>query len=129
MRKPIRGIEREALEFIFEASRSSHPREFAGILRAKDGVIKEILVLPGTVSSSESALLRLHMLPIDPSACGSVHSHPSPYPVPSGADLGLFAKYGRLHLIVAAPYDEGSWRAYDHRGNEIHLEVVENKST
>ena len=129
MRKPIRGIEREALEFIFEASRSSHPREFAGILRAKDGIIKEILILPGTVSSGESALLRLHMLPIDPSACGSVHSHPSPYPVPSGADLGLFAKFGRVHLIVASPYDERSWRAYDHQGNEIHLEVVENKST
>lgn len=129
MRKPIRGIEREALEFIFEASRSSHPREFAGILRAKDGVIKEILLLPGTVSSGESALLRLHMLPIDPSACGSVHSHPSPYPVPSGADLGLFAKFGRVHLIVASPYDERSWRAYDHRGNEINLEVIENKST
>jgi len=129
LRKPIRGIEREALEFIFEASRSSHPREFAGILRAKDGVIKEILLLPGTVSSGESALLRLHMLPIDPSACGSVHSHPSPYPVPSGADLGLFAKFGRVHLIVASPYDERSWRAYDHRGNEINLEVIENKST
>jgi len=129
LRKPIRGIEREALEFIFEASRSSHPREFAGILRAKDGIIKEILILPGTISSGESALLRLHMLPLDPSACGSVHSHPSPYPVPSGADLGLFAKFGRVHLIVASPYDERSWRAYDHRGNEINLEVFETKST
>jgi proteasome lid subunit RPN8/RPN11 len=58
-----------------------------------------------------------------------VHSHPSPYPVPSGADLGLFGRFGRVHLIVASPYDERSWRAYDHRGNEIHLEVVENKST
>jgi proteasome lid subunit RPN8/RPN11 len=129
LREPIRGIERGALDFIFEASRASHPHEFAGILRAKDGIIKEILLLPGTVSSDESALLRLHMLPIDPSACGSVHSHPSPYPIPSGADLGLFAKFGRVHLIVASPYDDWSWRAYDHHGNEIHLDVVENQLT
>lgn len=127
MKEAIRGIDREALGFILGASRSSHPREFAGILRAKDGIIKEVLLLPGTLSSRESAVLRLHMMPIDPSACGSVHSHPSPSPAPSGPDLGLFAKFGRVHLIVAAPYDESSWRAYDHRGNEIHLEVTESK--
>ena len=127
MKEAIWGIDREALEFILGASRSSHPREFAGILRAKDGIIKEVLLLPGTLSSRESAVLRLHMMPIDPSACGSVHSHPSPSPAPSGPDLGLFAKFGRVHMIVAAPYDESSWRAYDHHGNEIHLEVMESK--
>lgn len=119
------GIDREALEFILEASRSSHPREFAGVLRAKDGVIKEVLLLPGTLSSSGSAVLRLHMMPIDPSACGSVHSHPSSSPAPSGPDLRLFAKFGRVHLIVAAPYNESSWRAYDHRGNGVKLKIVE----
>jgi len=34
-----------------------------------------------------------------------------------------------VHLIVAAPYDESSWRAYDHRGNEIHLEIMESKAS
>jgi proteasome lid subunit RPN8/RPN11 len=126
-RVQIRGIDREVLEFILGASRSSHPREFAGVLRAEKGVIKEVLLLPGTLSSSKSAVLRLHMMPIDPSACGSVHSHPSTSPVPSGPDLRLFAKFGRVHLIVAAPYDGRSWRAYDHRGNEVHLEVTESE--
>jgi len=128
-KETIWGINREALEFILGASRSSHPREFAGVLRAKGGIIEEVLLLPGTLSSGESAVLRLHMMPIDPSACGSVHSHPSPFPVPSGADLGLFAKFGRVHLIVAAPYDENSWRAYDHLGNEIHLDIIESKTS
>ena len=128
MKKTIWGIDREALEFILGASRSSHPREFAGILRAKDGIIKEVLLIPGTLSSGESAVLRLHMMPIDPSACGSVHSHPSPFPVSSGSDLGLFAKFGRVHLIVASPYNERSWRAYNHRGNEIDLEVIEGEA-
>jgi len=125
----IWGINREALEFILEASRSSHPCEFAGVLRAKGGVIEEVLLLPGTLSSSGSAVLRLHTLPIDPSACGSVHSHPSSSLTPSGPDFRLFAKFGRVHLIVAAPYDESSWRAYDHQGNEIHLEVIESKTS
>lgn len=120
----IFGINREALALILGASRSSHPREFVGVLRARDGVIQEVLLLPGTLSSDESALLRLDMLPIDPSACGTVHSHPSTSVSPSQADLALFSKFGRVHLIIAAPYDERSWRAYGHHGNEIELKVV-----
>lgn len=122
--KQISRIDRETLRFILEASRSSYPREFAGILRAAGGVIKEVLMLPGTLSSNESAVLKLHMLPIDPSACGIVHSHPTPSALPSGADLALFAKFGRVHIIAALPYDENSWKAYNHRGEEITLRVV-----
>lgn len=125
MKGAIWGINREALDLILGASRSSHPREFAAVLRAKEGVIQEVLFLPGTLASEESALLCLHMLPIDPSACGSVHSHPSPSLTPSEGDLRLFAKFGRVHLIVATPYGKDSWRAYDHRGNEITLKIVE----
>jgi len=120
----ISRIDRETLEFILGASRSSHPREFAGVLRAEGDTVKEILLLPGTLSSGESAVLRLHMLPIDPSACGTVHSHPSPNLRPSGADMALFAKFGHVHILVAFPYDEHSWKAYNHRGDETKLEVV-----
>ncbi|MDI6820101.1 MAG: Mov34/MPN/PAD-1 family protein [Candidatus Hodarchaeaceae archaeon] len=120
----IFGVEREALEFMLGVSRSSHPNEFAGVLRAERGLIREVLVLPGTFSSDRSAVLRLHMLPIDRSACGTVHSHPSPNPSPSPEDLSLFAKFGRVHLIIAFPYDGRSWRAYDHRGAEMALRVV-----
>jgi len=122
--KQISFIDRETLRFILGASRSIHPREFAGVLRAAGDVIKEVLILPGTLSSDESAVLRLHMLPIDPSACGTVHSHPSPSTSPSGEDLTFFAKFGYVHIIVAFPYDERSWKAYNHRGKEIKLEVV-----
>jgi proteasome lid subunit RPN8/RPN11 len=121
----ISGIEREALEFILGVSRSRYPQEFAGVLRAKNGVITEVLWPPETVSSGRSAVMKLHMLPIDPSACGTVHSHPSGSASPSQEDLMLFAKYGRVHIIVAEPFDEHSWRAYNHRGNEINLKIVE----
>ncbi|MFQ6129579.1 MAG: Mov34/MPN/PAD-1 family protein [Candidatus Hadarchaeaceae archaeon] len=122
--KQISFIDRETLRFILEASHSTHPREFAGVLRAAGDVIKEVLILPGTLSSDESAVLRLHMLPIDPSACGTVHSHPSSSVSPSREDLALFAKFGYVHIIVAFPYDENSWKAYDHRGKGIKLEVM-----
>lgn len=122
--KQISRIDRETLRFILGASRSSHPREFAGVLRATGDMIKEVLILPGTLSSDESAMLRLHMMPIDPSACGTVHSHPSPNTSPSGGDLALFAKFGYMHIIVASPYDARSWKAYNHRGEEITLRVV-----
>jgi proteasome lid subunit RPN8/RPN11 len=121
----IFGIEREALEFILGASRSRRPQEFAGVLRAKNGVITEVLWPPETISSGRSAVMKLHMLPIDPSACGTVHSHPSGSASPSQEDLMLFAKYGRVHIIVAAPFDEHSWRAYDHRGKEIKLKIID----
>lgn len=121
----IFGIDREALKLILGASRSSHPREFVGVLRAEGGVIQEVLLLPGTLSSKKSAVLKLHMLPIDPTACGTVHSHPTPSASPSQADLMLFAKFGRVHIIAAPPYDENSWRAYDHRGKKIKLKIVE----
>jgi len=120
----IYGIEREVLEFILNVSRSRSPQEFAGVLRAKNGVITEVLWPPETISSGRSAVMKLHMLPIDPSACGTVHSHPSGSASPSQEDLMLFAKYGRVHIIVAEPFNEHSWRAYDHRGNEIKLKII-----
>jgi len=122
--KQISHIDKEALEFILGASRSSHPKEFAGVLRATGDTVKEVLLLPGTISSGRSAVLKLHMMPIDPTACGTVHSHPSPNASPSGEDLALFAKRGRVHIITAAPYSEHSWKAYNHRGEEISLEIV-----
>ena len=59
------------------------------------------------------------MLPIDFSIIGTVHSHPSPVPRPSAADLHLFEKFGSVHIIVANPFDELSWKAYDYMGNEL----------
>lgn len=122
--RQISRIDRKTLKFILGASRSSHPHEFVGVLRAEGDLVKEVLLLPGTLSSGESAVLMLHMLPIDSSACGTVHSHPSPNPLPSGEDLALFSKFGYVHIVVASPYDEHSWKAYNHRGEEIKLEVV-----
>jgi proteasome lid subunit RPN8/RPN11 len=121
----ISQIRRDALELIFASARSQHPNEFGALLRAEKGVITEVLVLPGTVSGNTHAIFQLNMLPIDFSVKGTVHSHPSPNPNPSNADKELFSRFGSTHIIVARPYDERTWRAYNGRGEPIAMRVVE----
>jgi len=120
----ISKIDKEALEFILAASKSCHPKEFAGVLRANGDTISEVLLLPGTLSSGKSAVLRFHMLAIDSTARGTIHSHPVPNAFPSRDDLALFDKFGEVHIIMAYPYTADSWKAYNHRGEPIELEVV-----
>jgi proteasome lid subunit RPN8/RPN11 len=69
-------------------------------------------------------LFKLHMLPIDFSIIGTVHSHPSGIPIPSKADLELFDKYGKIHIIVASPFNESSWKAYTYTGEEIEIAIT-----
>ena len=120
-------IRRSCLNLIFECAKSNFPNEFGGLLRVdtelKD-VISELVVLPGTISGDSHAIFKLHMLPIDFTIVGTVHSHPSFSPNPSDADLQLFRKHGKIHIIVANPYSESSWRAYDHKGNNVEMNVI-----
>ena len=120
-------IKRECLALIFECAKSSFPNEFGGLLRvdaeSKDTII-EVVILPGTVSGDSHAIFQMHMRPIDFSIVGTVHSHPSPVARPSDADLHLFSKYGKIHIIAASPFNEESWKAYDYSGNETEAEVV-----
>jgi proteasome lid subunit RPN8/RPN11 len=120
-------ITKRCLELILESSKSTFPKEFGGLLRIdsirKDTII-ELVMLPGTISGNSQAIFQLHMLPIDFSIVGTVHSHPSPYPIPSEADLELFRKHGKIHIIAANPFNENSWKAYDHDGNETNLIVI-----
>jgi proteasome lid subunit RPN8/RPN11 len=124
MRPVIHSIDREVIEMVNESARANHPNEFLAVLRAEAGVITEILLLPGTLSGRTSGILSLHMLPIDLSVVGTVHSHPSRSNHPSGADLDLFRRWGRVHIITCFPYDMDSWRAYDIRGEEMTLKVI-----
>jgi len=123
-RRKVWGIEREVLEMISEAARETHPREFAAALRAEGGVIYELVLLPGSISSDYSATFPTFNLPIDFSVVGSVHSHPSPSNRPSEEDLHLFSSFGSTHIITCLPYDLRSWRCYDRSGRPVELEVV-----
>jgi proteasome lid subunit RPN8/RPN11 len=119
----IKGIARDTLNFVLEASKSMAPEEFAGLLQEKDGIITEVLILPGTESSDTNAILRLYMMP-NIKAVGSVHSHPGPNRSPSQADLRLFSKTGNYNIIVGRPYNEESWTCYNREGKIIELPVL-----
>jgi len=120
-------ITQKCLKLILEASKSNYPKEFGGLLRvdriSKD-IINEVVILPGTVSGEAHAIFKLHMLPIDYSIVGTVHSHPSPFPIPSEADLSLFDRFGKIHIIVANPFNENSWKAYDYMGNKLDIDII-----
>jgi proteasome lid subunit RPN8/RPN11 len=120
-------ITHSCLNLILESAKSTYPNEFGALLRAdsrKKDTIVELVLLPGTVSGDAHAIFRLQMLPIDYSIVGTVHSHPSPYPIPSGADYALFEKFGKIHIIAAYPYSEISWKAYDYKGNPQSITLI-----
>src|SRR6266568_3050622 len=75
--KRVEAITRKTLRMILEASRDIYPREFGAILRAEQGVITELLLIPGTVSGNRHAIFQIHMIPTDFAVVGTVHSHPS----------------------------------------------------
>lgn len=130
----ILGIAEETLEFALEASERTHPNEYMGLLRgesadtfglAGDGmVITDVLVIPGTESNSVSATVRTSMIPNDTGSLGSVHSHPNGVLRPSSADLATFGK-GDVHIIIGAPYDRRSWKAFDRDGQPTTLDVLD----
>ena len=120
-------IKESTLEFILESAKSSYPNEFGGFLRVsldEKDTINEIVIIPGTISGDSHAIFQLNMLPIDFSIVGTVHSHPSISFHPSDADIFLFRKYGKVHIVVAYPYSSTSWKSYNHNGEEIDMKVI-----
>ena len=124
-KKQVHGIRKRTLKMILEAGNSSYPNEFGAILRAEEGVINQLWLLPGTESGESAALFRLHMLPVDFSVVGTVHTHPSDSCRPSGADIELFRRFGYVHIIACEPFNLRSWACYDGNGDRRDLEVID----
>ena len=121
---PVHSIEEEVLDLIQHAARAAHPNEFAGVLRAEEGIITAVLLVPGTVQGARHAILRINELPIDRSVVGVVHSHPSNSARPSRADINLFGHYGHTHIIIHQPYTMETWRTWNHKGEPVRLKVI-----
>jgi proteasome lid subunit RPN8/RPN11 len=121
------NITTQCLSLICESAKSIYPNEFAGLLRVDDikkHTITEVVLLPGTISGSQHALYKMHMKPVDFSIVGTVHSHPSGSYYPSDADLQMFRRYGKIHIIAARPYSFQSWQSYDGKGNKIRMHII-----
>jgi len=124
-KKTVSGIARDALAFILEASKSTHPHEFAGLLRSDGRLISEVVLVPGTTSDEGSARMLLGMMPIDRSIVGSVHSHPVRDLRFSEADIDMFGAKGYYNIIVAYPYTDRDWVCYNPLGEKVDLPIVE----
>jgi proteasome lid subunit RPN8/RPN11 len=120
----IRGIRRDTLDLLFQMGRDAHPNEFIALLTERDGLIDEVNLLPGTVAGEDSASLLFDMMPLSTHIAGSCHSHPNGVLRPSGADMHLFPRTGRFHIIIGYPYCQNNWRCFTADGQPFHMEVV-----
>lgn len=117
-------IAKSLLDFILAAAKDSYPYEIIGLLTGKKDLAKEIIFLPGTQSGETSATIFMDMLPLGMRILGTAHSHPSSNIRPSSADLRMFSRQGKYHIIVGYPFNHKNWKCYDRKGNEISIEVV-----
>lgn len=116
----------ELLDSLLLFAKMQHPREALLLLRgsvSRDEIALEEHLFPPFASSGRGfAQFSPHMLPIDFSIVGTLHSHPSGSPRPSPTDLNHL--YGRIMVIVAYPYTRDSVVVYDKRGERLPLDVT-----
>lgn len=118
-------IARSLLDFILAAAKDNYPYEIIGLLTGKKDLAEEIVFLPGTQSGETSATIFMDMLPLGMKIIGSAHSHPSSVIRPSSADLRMFSRHGKYHIIVGYPFNQNNWKCFDRDGNEVHIKVVD----
>jgi proteasome lid subunit RPN8/RPN11 len=124
------SIPSELLETILEGAKQLYPRESFLLLRGKKskGVISvsDLVVAPFAAHGRGFASYSPHMLPMDFSVVGTVHSHPSGNVQPSHVDLNHMM--GRILMIVGYPFaDERCVAVYDSNGEKLTLNVTANE--
>ncbi len=118
----------ELLDSIFEGAKRLYPKETFLLLRGKKSKseirISDLVVPPLAVYGYGFANLPFHMLPMDFSVVGTVHSHPSGNIKPSSVDLNHF--FGRVLMIVGFPFaDKQNVAVYDSKGERLQLQVID----
>lgn len=122
--KKIYAVDVDFIDSLSESAKSCYPDEFLCMVRQENGVVNEMVMLPGTVFGNEHSFLSEWMAPVDYNLAGTAHSHPGYSNEASEQDLSLFSNMGGVHFITCQPYDRSSWRAYDSKGRILNLEVV-----
>ena len=122
--KKIYAVDVDFIDGFNESARSCFPDEFLCMVRQTEGVVDEMVLLPGTVYGDSHSFLSEWMSPIDFSIAGTAHSHPGYSNEASDDDLTLFANMGGIHFITCQPYDRKSWKAYNSKGEEVELEII-----
>ncbi len=122
------SIKKEILEAIFEGARHLYPRETILMLRGKKSKdiiqINDLIIPPLATYGEGFASYPFHLLPVDFSLVGTVHSHPSGDKTPSDVDLNNF--FGRVMMIVGFPYmTDQDVVAYNWSGERLPILIVE----
>ncbi len=115
------------LDSIFEGAKRLYPRETFLLLRGKrrkaELRITDLVVPPLAVYGYGFANLPFHMLPMDFSVVGTVHSHPSGNTNPSTVDLNHF--FGRILMIVGFPFVSlQNVAVYNSKGEKLPLHIA-----
>ncbi|HEX9862152.1 MAG TPA: Mov34/MPN/PAD-1 family protein, partial [Candidatus Bathyarchaeia archaeon] len=85
--------------------------------------VEELVVPPLATYGHGFANIPLHMLPMDFSIVGTVHSHPSGSLTPSDVDFNHF--FGRILMIVGVPFaDERNVAVYNSHGEKLSLQIT-----
>jgi proteasome lid subunit RPN8/RPN11 len=125
------SISAELLDSIFEGAKRLYPKETFLLLRGKKSKneihVSELVVPPLATYGYGFANLPFHMLPMDFSMVGTVHSHPSGNINPSSVDLNHF--FGRVLMIVGFPFaSTQNVAVYDSKGERVQLQVTYEKA-
>ncbi len=120
-------IPQNLLDTILTGAKQLYPRESFLMLRGKKHkdviIVSDLLIAPFSVHGRGFASYPSHMLPMDFSIVGTVHSHPSGNTQPSSVDLNHL--FGRILMIVGFPYvDERCVAVYSSDGEKLTLNVT-----
>jgi proteasome lid subunit RPN8/RPN11 len=120
-------MSQELLDSIFEGAKRLYPRETILLLRGKKSKdvlrIVDLVIPPLATYGHGFANYPLHLLPIDFSLVGTVHSHPSGNKTPSDMDFNHF--FGRILMIVGYPYtSQQDVAVYNSHGEKLPLTVT-----
>ena len=121
------SIPRNLLDTILAGAKQLYPRESFLLLRGKNHkcviTVSDLLIAPFAVHGRGFASYPSHMLPMDFSIVGTVHSHPSGNTQPSSVDLNHV--FGRVLMIVGYPFvDERCVAVYSSDGEKLTLKVT-----
>jgi proteasome lid subunit RPN8/RPN11 len=121
------SMDRDLLQAIFESAKALYPKETILLLRGKRNkkqiAVSDLVVPPLANYGRGFADIRLHMLPMDFSIVGTVHSHPSGNTTPSNTDLNGFM--GLVLMIVGFPFtDKKNVAAYNRSGERLLLLIA-----
>ncbi|MBU2100781.1 Mov34/MPN/PAD-1 family protein [Candidatus Micrarchaeota archaeon] len=117
-------IKKIVLQSICIAAQRVYPNEFISMLgKNEKEEVFELVMLPAVYGRNFSSI-RTDLIPFDKNIVGTIHSHPSKNNNPSSADLNVFSRLGKIHLIICWPFNLEDIKAFNEQGKKIELEVV-----